>query len=172
VNTTETTQRAHEAAGRAQEVATQVKDQALTMVGEARSSDLAGQATDVAHQVASQATEVALQVADRARDLAHGLANEVAERTGRKQPGKIRRLGTSLRHHPIRWTLGLGAIGGATYALMQKKKQQGSAMSAMSATSGAPAYGQSAPGQRTQDGPVTDMQAEAELTPQNEPVNR
>lgn len=168
MNTTETTQRAQEAAGRAQEVATQVKDQALTLVGEARSSDLAGQATDVAHQVASQATDVALQVADRARDLAHGLASEVAERTGRKKPGMLRRFGTSFRHHPIRWTLGLGAVGGATYTLMQKKKQG----SAMSATSGAPAYGQSTPGQRTQDGPVTDMQTEAELTPQNEPATR
>jgi hypothetical protein len=157
VNTTDTAQRAHEAATKAQEVAVQVRDQAKTLVDDARSSDFASTATEVAHQVVG-----------KARDLANDVASEVAVRTGRSKPSRLRRFGTSFRNHPIRWTLGLGVVGGATYSMLQKNRQP----TGPTQPSGVPGYGSSTPGQRTQDGPVTDMQSEAALTPQNEPATR
>lgn len=156
MNTTETTQRAQETAVKAQELAAQVKDQTKTMVDDARSSDLASTATDVAHQVA-----------DKARDLASGLATEVAVRTGRKKPGRLSRLGASIRNHPVHFLLGTAAVGAVVANVMRKRSHA----AGPAATSNAPEYGESTPGARTQPGPVTDMQTESVTAP-SEPANR
>ena len=156
MNTTDTAQRAQEAATKAQEVAVQVRDQAKTLVDDARSSDFASTATEVAHQVV-----------EKARDLANDVASEVAVRTGRSKPGLLKRLGTSVRNHPVRYTFGLAALGGAAWSMSQQRRQP----TGPTQPSSVPGYGQSTPGQRTQDGPVSEPTSE-ELAANSVPAPR
>ncbi len=155
MNTTETTQRAQEVATKAQDVAVQVKDQAKTLVDEARSSELASAAADVAQQAI-----------EKARDLASGLATEVAERTGRSKPSRLRRIGGSIRNHPVRVALGAGAIAGIAYSVRNRRR-----LESVAATSGAPSYTNGVEGTPTYADQVAAVEDET-VTPLNEPANR
>lgn len=161
MSTTDTTERAQVTASQVKEEAKELFEDARALVAEQAPVQreriveaVKGIGDEIVHsELASSATDVAHQVADKSRDLAH--------RRGREQPGLLRRLGASLRNHPVRYLLGTAAVGAAAGGVIRQRRQA----AIVTSTSGAPAYGEDTPGYRTQPGPVTESQTETSAEP-------
>lgn len=143
---------------KAQVTASQVKDQAKELFDETRAlvaeqapiqrDRLVETVKGITDEIAS--SDLAATVVDKTRDLA-------SHRPGQKKQGLFRKLGSSVRHHPFRWLLGTAAVGAGTSAVVRQRRH------GPVTTTNAPAYGESTPGYRTQDAPVT--APEGSLTP-------